>query len=185
MEKTGDNSGFTLLEVLISMAIMLVSFASILMVQSTSIRSSVRTRDMITVTMLIKRAMVDAELEFQGKPFSEVKKEENGEFPEPYKDFSWKREIKEVKFPNLTEGMGQGNAQAKGDSSAEKEGSDTGAGDPSSQMMSQIGKLVTKFLSKSIREVVVTVKWQKGKGEQKVTLSQYWVNFTTEFELDE
>ena len=29
------------------------------------------------------------------------------------------------------------------------------------------------------------MKWQKGKGEQKVTLSQYWVNFTTEFELDE
>src|SRR3954469_25884363 len=81
--------GFTLLETLIAIAIMLVAFSAILMVESGSLRTTERAREINTVSMLAKNAMIDAELAFEGKTFDEVKKEEKGTFPEPFASYSW------------------------------------------------------------------------------------------------
>ena len=168
-----SESGFTLLEVLIAMAIMLVAFASILMVQSTAINSSMKTKQMTIVGMLAKGQMVEAERKIEGKTFDEVSKEENGTFPEPYQDYKWVKEIKEIELPQIT--GGGGGAKAGGDSKGDAEGSD-----PSTEMLT---KLVTQFLSKSMREVTVTISWKRGSGEQKFSLTTYWVDLNHEFQI--
>lgn len=177
MKFTGNNSGFTLLEVMIAMAIMLVAFASILMVESASLNTSAKSKQMNVVAMLAKNEMVQAENEFTGKKFDEIKKEQSGSCPEPYKEYTCSRVIKEVELPNLSL-SGSGNGSGTGDTSTDNNSSNT-------QIQETMTKLVTKYLSKAVREVTVTISWKKGTGEQKYSISTYWVDLNSDFSLSE
>jgi general secretion pathway protein I len=161
--------GFTLLETIIAMAIMVLALSAILAVESGSINASIRTREMNIVGMLAKRKMVTLEHAFEGKTFDEFKKEDAGAFETPYQDYLWKVTVKEIEFPSLSSG-------APKDSSAS-------ASDGGGEMVEMISKLVTKFLSKSVREVNLTVSWNKGRNERSYALSTYWVDLNHEFEL--
>jgi prepilin-type N-terminal cleavage/methylation domain-containing protein len=163
-----DSSGFTLLETIIAMAIMVLALSSILAVESGSINASIRTKQMNIVAMLAKGKMVATEHAFQGKTFEEFKKEETGTFEAPYQDFRWKTEVKEIEFPTLAGVGGKGEGEAGG-----------------AEIIEQITKLVTKFLSKAVREVNVSVIWKKGAHDQTFTLSTYWVDLNHEFELSQ
>jgi len=171
--KTRDVRGFTLLETMIALAIMVIAFASILMVESASLNTSVKARQMNVVAMLAKNKMVETEYKFEGKTFDEFKKEDGGQFDLPYQDYAWKMKVREVTFPAIAAG---GGGKAGGDKD--------NAGD-SDAMLEMITKLVTKFLSKSLREVTVTVSWKKGTGEQSYSLTTYWVDLNHEFETSE
>ncbi len=165
-----SQAGFTLLEVIIAMAIMVLAIASILSVEQGSINSAARAKQMNVVTMLARNLMVETEFKIEGKPFSEVRKEEAGAFEKPYEDYKWKTSIKELKFPNMGAAPGGG-----GDKSGTSQ-------TPAAEM---IGKLMTSFLSKAIREITVTVSWKRGAGEQQYSLATYWVDLNYEFKLSE
>lgn len=162
MRKT---EGFTLLETMIAMTIMVIAFSSILMVESASINTSTKAKQMIVVAMLAKRTMIESEYKFQGKTFEEFKKEEAGEFEEPFKDYKWTRIVKEIEFPQLAVG--------------------SGSGDGETTVVETLTKLLTKFLSKAVREVTVTIRWKKGSGEQSYAVSTYWVDLNHEMALSE
>ncbi len=171
----GNPRGFTLLETLIAMSIMLVAFSAIMMVESSSLNTSIKTQQLNTVAMLAKRAMIEAEQAFEGKKFEELKKEETTEFPEPFKDYKAVRTIKEIKFPDL--GFG-------GDEKGAAGSSGTGAAN-SNDTADQFTKLLSQFLSKAIREVTVTIFWKRGTGEQSYSVSTYWVDLNHEFQLSQ
>lgn len=165
-------NGFTLLEVLIAIAIMTMAFGSIFIVQSNSIESIRKAKETNLVTMLIKNLMIETEQEFEGRPFNEVVKEKKKPCQEPYQEYQCGRVIKEVKFPELSFGQ---------DSNAtDAESSEGGA----NAIVQKISKLITKFLSQSIREVIVTVSWGP-TGEHSVSMSTYWVNLNQEFSINE
>lgn len=164
----GNIKGFTLLETMIAVAIMAVAFAAILMVENSSLSALERSRKMNTVAMLARNAMVQAEMEFEGKPFSELKEEESGKFDPPYESFIWEREIKEIEFPEISFGGGG------------EEDSGT-----STQMMDRMVRLLSQYFSQSIREVKIKVSWPKGKGVQSYELSTYWVDLNKGFSLNE
>jgi type II secretion system protein I len=167
---TLTESGFTLLEVVIAMAIMLIAFASILSVESGAINATARAKQLNIVAMLARNKMVETEYKFEGKTFDEVKKDDGGAFEAPYQDFRWTAKIKEIKFPNLNIGGG-------GD-----KGGDKGGG---TDMVATLTKLLTKFLSKAMREVTVTIFYKRGSGEQSFAVSTYWVDLNHEFETSE
>ncbi|HAR42276.1 MAG TPA: hypothetical protein DCS07_06545 [Bdellovibrionales bacterium] len=178
--KTSDNpqAGFTLLETLIALAIMLVAFTAILSVESASITATDRAKQMNVVAMLAKNRMVTLEYEFEGKTFDEFKKEDAGTFEEPFQAYRWKSSVKEIKFPTFDVSGGRGKT----------EGSDAGSGGgegENTDMTSYLVKLVTNFLSKAIREVTVTITWTRGSGEQNFSVSTYWVNLNHEFAISE
>jgi len=166
-----NENGFTLLEVIIAMAIMAVAFGAILAVEQGSINASARAKQMNIVGMLAKNQMVETEFKFQGKTFDEVKKEESGTFDKPYEDYRWKAVIKELHFPNIG-----GGAKTSGDSSGANS-------EKNSEVTEVITKTITQFFSKAIREVTVTVFWKRGSGEQSFTLSTYWVDLNYEFKI--
>ncbi len=173
-----SETGFTLLETMIAMAIMLVAFASILMVESSSINTSAKARQMNVVGMLARNKMIETEFEIEGKPFNEVKKEETEQFKEPYQDYTWTRTVKELKFPSLN----------TGGASAANGSNETGGANPAGgvdMITEMITKLMTKYLSGAIREVTVTIKWKRGSGEQSFSVSTYWVDLNHEFEFNQ
>lgn len=171
LPKLRDSRGFTLLEVIIAMTIMVLAFASILAVESNSINATVRAREMNIVAMLAKGKMVDFEYKVEGKTFEEVRKEEGGNFDAPYESYRWKTEVREIKFPNM-------NLNAGGD----KKKDDGGGGDQFAEMLT---KLVTNYFSKAIREIAVTIFWKRGSGEVSYTVSTYWVDLNHEFQTTE
>ena len=163
-----SEQGFTLLEVIIALSIMVLSFASILAVESNSINATIRAKEMNIVAMLARNQMVELEYKIEGKTFEEVRKEEGGSFDPPYESYRWKSEIKEIKFPNLNPG------------GEKKEGEEGG-----NQYAELITKLVAKFFSKAIREISVTVFWKRGSSDQSFSVSTYWVDLNHEFETTE
>ena len=162
--RTGTE-GFTLLEIMIAVAIMVVAFTAILSVQQGSLRATERAKILNTVAMLAKAEMTATEVKMEGKEFSDLKDEEEGSFPEPYIDYRWKREIKEVEFP----GFSTGNTDE-----------DSGAG---GEFANMLGQLVSNFLSKAVREVTVTIIWKRGAGDQSYSLTTYWVDMNHELAL--
>lgn len=174
LEKSRRTKGFTLLEVVIALAIMTVAFGSILAVQGGAVNASARAKQMNIVSMLAKNKMVETEFKIQGKAFDEVQKTEGGTFEPPYEDFTWRSVIKEVKFPRINFSGGGGSGADKG-----KENNQ------SAEMVEMISKLITTHLSKSLREVTVTVAWKQGTKEQTFDLQTFWVDLNHEFSATE
>jgi prepilin-type N-terminal cleavage/methylation domain-containing protein len=167
-----SRGGFTLLEVIIAITIMVMAFASILAVESNSINATTRAKEMNMVAMLAHGKMIDLEYRVEGKSFDEVQKEQGGNFDAPYEKFRWKTEIKEIKFPNMSMGNNKGAGNANGE-------------DSGNQYADLIMKLVTNFFTKAIRELVVTVFWKRNSVEVSYTVSTYWVDLNHEFETSE
>lgn len=170
LTKTRNIEGFTLLEVVIAMAIMTITFAAILAVEQGSINASARAKQMNIVGMLARNQMIETEYKIEGKLFDEVKKEESGTFPAPYEDYKWKTTIKELKFPSLA--------------SVFKGGSGSG-GEGQSQGTDMVVRLMTNFLSKALRQVDVTISWKTAGKDQKYSLFTYWVDLNYAFSISE
>ncbi len=181
--KGSQQSGFTLLEVIIAMAIMAIAFGSILAVEGGAVNASNRAKETAIVANLLRNKMVETEYSFEGKKFIEIKKEDQGTFKEPYQDYSWKREIKEVNLPDLTSIMA-GNGGSSGKQDHPERDSDSSSFGPN-QTAEMIGKKVSHFLSKSLREVTVTILWKRGGHQLSNSVSTYWVDLNNEFTLSE
>jgi general secretion pathway protein I len=170
-----NNEGFTLLEVIIAMAIMVLALSSILAIESGSINASARAKQMSVVAMLARNEMIMTEFDFEGKTFDEMEKEKTGQFEAPYSDYGWKREIKEIEFPPINPAAAAPNAD--GSQASSNNDQDNGAN------VDTMAKLITQFLSKSIREVSVSVLWKKSGKEQSFTVATYWVDLNHAFDL--
>lgn len=172
-------AGFTLLEVMIAIFIIAIGISAILVAENNSLEVTLRAKRMTTVAMLAKNAMIQAEREIEGKTFDETKKEASGTFDAPYADYRWERKIKEITFPNVLDSSGAGAAGAGGSSSSDK--SDQ-MKDPN---VERIVKVATNYLSKSTRELTITILWTEKKQEQSFIMSQYWVDLKHAFDIND
>ncbi len=176
-----SQQGFTLLEVLIALTIMAVAFAAILSIEAGSIESSIKTRNMITVQMLARNLMIETERKIESKVFSEIKKEDAGQFEAPYQEYKWKREVKEIEFPDLSMLLAKKSDAAAGDVASALGGAPGAASN--NWMVEQMTKKVSEYITKAIREVTITVIWKRGTGEQTYSLSTYWVSLNEPFKF--
>lgn len=176
--------GFTLLEVVIALAIMVLSFSSILAVEGGSINATARAKQMNIVAMLARNKMVETEFELQNKPLNEAKKEESGTFNTPYEDFRWKTTIKEIEFPALNLGSTTG-SEAPNPSRSSSSSSGSSVGQLQTQMESTVTKMLTTYINKTIREVTVSIIWKKGNTDQTYSLATFWVDLNHEFNANE
>jgi len=147
---------------------MVIAFGSIFSIQSSAIQITGRAKQTNTIAMLLKNSLTQAELEVQGKKFDEVSKEKSGNFEPPFESYSWSWKIKELEFPNL---IGRSTAQE--------------SSEPTDGSSDIIGKLVTKFLSQSVRQIEVTVKWKQFEKEQSYSGTTLWVDLNHEMALNE
>lgn len=188
--------GFTLLEVLIALAIMVICFASVLSVESGAINASARAKTMNIVQMLAKNQMIETEYKIQGQIFDSVKTEDGGKFKSPYEDYRWTTTVKKIDFPNITGAIsaaagGGGTAPSGSGASGGGSGAATGGAnsaaaasqEPTTGMAQQVSQLVTQYLSQAVREVTVTIYWKKGGGEQHFSVSTYWVDLGHDFQI--
>jgi len=91
-----DSRGFTLLEVMVAVAILAMVLVTLLSVNGRSIDDVQLADHMTTATLLAKRTMSDM---LQNARSRAGEGEEEGEFPEEeFKGFTWKKTVKPISF---------------------------------------------------------------------------------------
>lgn len=143
--RIGQN-GFTLLEVMIAVAILAVSLLALMNFQSHSLLASARAQKIEIATLLARQKMGELLLDIeQGIPKGEFpdEKEESGTFEEAqYPDFFWQLKIKKVELPTpaLPEGSGE--------------------------VLAQAIQMLSDELARSAREIRLTVGWKEFEEEE-------------------
>lgn len=153
------HSGFSLLEILIAVAILSTSLVILLSGQGSSYLFSERAERITVATFLSRQRMAEIEIELEedlakNKLPDEVEK--MGEFEDPFEDFRWKYTIKKVEIPVAETGE-EGNA-----------------------LVMQYVKGLMQRLSDSVREVQMIVLWGDGdipeEDQPQVTVTTHIMN---------
>lgn len=169
-----NQKGFTLLEVMVSFAlIVMVAFATV-MAQSGSLSASSRNKNVIIATNLARNLINEKELIVEGKNFDNLPEKESQAFPDPNKDFKYTIEYSKVDFSALTDLIAR-QSQAEADKA--------GANANDTQQTGMLLKMFKEYLEKSVRRMKVTIEWPEGKGTSNQTFTQLLVNYDTDFNV--
>jgi len=145
--------GFTLLEVMISIAILSISLLVLMRFSGNSLVTSGHAEKMTVAAMLARQKMTDVEIELNEQMRKNEfpdEKSEDGRFDEPYEDYGWKMEIRRVELPAPVTG---------------EKGS----------IQDMIGRQLTQEISKTVRELKVTVTWDELGEEQALDVTTHIV----------
>ena len=156
--------GFTLLETLIAMIIM--STALLLLANSWS-SSALRVKKAqlsFEIGSLLERKMSEIESKYNGKSIDEIQEEEEGDFGDEHPQYSWKLESKKLEFPGLAALL-----------TSQEGGAD--------QMTTMVMNQITEQLSKTIKEVKVTIVYKGSKKPLEFSATRYFVDYTKELNL--
>lgn len=116
------------------------------------------------VTALLERKMVEIEMEFQGKALDSIPEEKEDDFGAEYPQYSWKMESKEFEVPDISATL-----------TAQPGGAD--------ELTLTVMKTLGEHLSKSIKEVKVTVIYKGAKKPLKFSATQYFIDYDKEVPL--
>jgi prepilin-type N-terminal cleavage/methylation domain-containing protein len=156
--------GFTLIEVLIALSILVGGMMMISMAWSGNFLKMRKSTLAYDVATLLERKMVEVETKYRDK-FNDLAEEgeEGGDFGEDHPQYRWEMKVHKMKFPDI---------------SAVMIGQDGGADEGLLAMVKQM----TEFINKTVKEVKITVfvKTNKGK-ELQYAATQYFVDFTQDF----
>lgn len=184
-----DARGFTLLEVMVSLALLGIFVLIILQGIGQAVMLKADEAQIITATQLAQAKMVELEIQLNEDGFSDFEQEECGEFrdefgryTEGFDDFQWCYNVKKVELSIPQEMLSALAGDAAGDA-ASGGGQDfvQGEGGGTTDLLSSLGidmETVTEQLSEGIRMLEVTVKWGKGDDAQDVTLSTHLVRMS-------
>ncbi len=154
-----SGSGFSLLEIMIAVAILATSAVILLSAQGASFISSQRAGKLTQATMLARQKMVEIEIEFQKdlakNKFPDDNIEKEGIFEEPFTDYRWSYTVKKIELPP-SPGDSQENAL----------------------VASKIDEVIKK-VSENARQVQLTVLWGDPEDpidqQPKMTVTTHWV----------
>ena len=92
--KKNRGSGFTLLEVMVSLSIIAIALTALLATQSQGLSLAGETKFSTVASLLAQSKMA----EFEGMK-AEDRMSDSGEFGEDFPDYFWEMEVSEVSFP--------------------------------------------------------------------------------------
>ncbi len=195
--------GFTLLEMMIAMAILAGGLTWLVEGMTSNIRAENHAKMITTATFLARGKMIDFEDELYDKGFGEFDQEQKGSFEDKgFERFAWRVIVDKVELPNaeqmqtvLTKAQ-QAKQEAQGEASDTNQpqtplsmlgGSQNGqngssGGNPLSAGAGMLGSqfgLIKGVLEQGIRRVTVEVSWTEGKRPEKVSVVAYYTDVRT------
>jgi len=153
-----SSMGFTLVEALISMVIMAGALILLSNTWGGAFRSIKKGKQQYEVSILLERKLTELDLEYRGKPITEIPDERQDDFGKNYPNAKWKMISKKFEFPDIT---------------AMLKGRDQGADDMSNMIFTKLRDI----LNKSIKEVKVTVMLKEGKKTKEFSAVTYFVDY--------
>ena len=191
------DGGFTLLEMMIAMAILAGGLTWLVVGVTRNISAENHAKLITTATFLARERMVDLEDELYEKGFGEFEKESSGGFDDKgFSRFTWKAIVDKVELPSAEQLQTvlsnaqqarqtlQGGGPASGNPLAPSGTGDTATSATSSSnpLSAGAGALASQFgiikdvLEQAIRRVTIKVGWTEGKTPREVELVAYYVD---------
>jgi general secretion pathway protein I len=154
--------GFTLLEVIIAVAIMASGILVVAMSWSGTYDKLRKTQVNTEVMALLERKVAEINAKYAGKPLDSIQELEEDNFGSEYPQYSWKMESRKFEMPDLSSLLTSRDGGADG-------------------FEIQTMKLFTEHLSKTIREVRISVIYKNRAGkEQTYSVTQFFVDYQKE-----
>lgn len=182
--------GFTLLEVMISLAILFAALVVLLGASHQNIRATNRAKALTVSTNLARLKMFDLEEELLFTGFQDMAETLEGDFAdEGYPKIAWKAVVEKIELPpagNMMaaaqggEGGEGGEGAGAGGGAPEAISSMLGLSDPTaaagaSMILSQFD-MIAGVLEDAIRKVTLTVTWKVGRDEETMTVVCYFTD---------
>lgn len=163
--------GFTLVEIMISIAILAVGLVSLYTAQGNSLRASGTAERTELAAMLAREKMTEKMMEIEEGmekgAFPEDKVEETGEFERPFEDYRWEYTVRKVEIPIAGGESGEG----EGGGEADPRGSENNQAPASAQ--ANVAKIVSKKIAESVREINIRVIWEELGEEQSIKVTSH------------
>lgn len=159
--------GFTLLEVVVALAILGISLGVLMDAQVSSLAAAGRARNITIATLLARSKMIDIEQKLFDDGFTLGDQEENGDFnDEGHAEIKWKAKVMEVELDlaRLGDLGGEAAGGAKG-----KKGDEGGMG--ADGMLAGLGAPIEGLIQgigQNMRIVDLTVTWPDGKYKESM-----------------
>jgi general secretion pathway protein I len=168
---------FTLLEVMVAIAILAVGVTVLVQVQGRSAELAMQAREITVATMLARGKLYDCQTELLKKGFSIGDFDAEGNFDdEGYPTFFWechgyKPEMPVAEGGDLSGAAGKLGLGGGGDDDAPNPGEEMGM-----QFLAPVLTQMSSVLGDSIRELVVIVRWGQGDEQQELMVTTHVVD---------
>ena len=178
------SGGFTLLEVMIAMAILSVSLVGLYITTGRAIRVSMHARAMTHATFRCRQKMAEIQNEFVTEGFKDDSgvKEERGDFVDPaFKQFRFVTIIEKIRLPAADQLQSAATKLLQDKQSAASQNKSSSAPSPAagnlgSGMSGLLGP-VKDMLEQGIRRVTVRVQWDEpGLPDQQVDVVAFFTD---------
>jgi general secretion pathway protein I len=161
--RAGDSSGFTLLEVMIALAILASTLVVLLEIITNNIRATNHSKLTTAATFLARSRMTDVEDLILEKGFTDSDDRDNGTFKDQgFPGFRWESSIERIELPTDMKQQAQNAATDSAQSSS------SSTKDPMQALTGMMGGLMGSFLDpirlglqESVRRVTVKVFWDE------------------------
>lgn len=195
MRRTARRGGFTLLEVMVALAVLAGSLMAVAQLSGGALRNFGYARDLSVATLLARGKMAELEEKYEDKGFTDFDETEEGTFAEEgMPGMRWKLELRRPSSELTAEKilgafLGTGDADvgsqeligkllgSGGASAAGGKGGPSSAA-PGGVMGGVLQNQVNAFaeeLKKAVRQVNLRISWLDGKTPQGFDVSTYWV----------
>lgn len=170
-------AGFSLLEVMVALALLAISFTSLILVQSRATKLAIDAKKISTSTQLARYQLMECKREVQKNisMVSDFKSE--GDFTElGQPDFKWECHAPRfnMKSPSASQ-IAESAKQVPGQKGAAKPETGNQAADLSSPIMG----MITDSLGDSVRELTVIVRWKNGEIDDETRVVTHLVDLAS------
>ena len=156
--------GFTLLEVLIAVAIILGGILAVAMSWSGNFNRVRKTALYNNVSLLLERKAAEVEALYKNKTLEEIPDEDGGDFGKDFPQYRWEVKAQDFEFPDLSSVL-----------ISRDEGAD--------DLLLMVIQQTQEFISKSVKEVTISVFAKTPTREVEYSVTTYFVDYTQEFNL--
>jgi len=180
MRLRSSASGFTLIEIMISLSILAITLVSIYVAQGNSLRASGRAENIQIASGLARQKMTEKMMELQkdldkGK-FPDEGTEDQGTFDPPLDGYRWEFAVKKVdiKVADAPSEAAGGAAPAPGSGPTTSTGDEAGEANQAPEAaMRNVAQQVTKKINESVREISTKVIWEELGEEQSLVVTTH------------
>jgi general secretion pathway protein I len=178
--------GFTLLEVMISLAILGTALITLLSLSSADVRASHKAKMLTIATGLARAKMLDLEEELLRTGFQDTAETAEGNFEEEEQPrFTWTATIEKVQLPATAQlEDGQGGTTAAPPQVGGEENDDqlmglaggSASGALGASMVQLYFPLIRPVLEAAIRKITLEVHWKIGKQEEVLKVVSFYTD---------
>lgn len=166
MKRITNPAGFTLIEVLVAMLIMVGAVVMVANAWSGNVARLEKSRINNTTALLLQRKMAEIEIQYKDKSIEEIPEEEAGDFGAAYPQYRWTMESKEFEMPDLSDAL------ISRDGGAQEE-------------LLTIVRTMTEVFNKNIKEVTVSILYtsRRTKKQVKNSITTYFIDYSKDISL--